>query len=92
MACRGNQPRRSEHNPAKKQHNRRESAAEDEEMADKPAKKKKADMLEEEYRYKEYDAEIIGRLFSYLRPYAWWVVAAAAIMAITALVTLSRLG
>jgi ATP-binding cassette subfamily B multidrug efflux pump len=52
--------------------------------------KKQTQVLEEEYRYKEYDAEIAGRLFSYLKPYAWWVVAAAAVMAATALINLSR--
>jgi len=52
--------------------------------------KKQTQVLEEEYRYREYDAEIAGRLFSYLKPYAWWVVAAAAVMASTALINLSR--
>jgi ATP-binding cassette subfamily B multidrug efflux pump len=52
--------------------------------------KKQTQVLAEEYRYKEYDAEIAGRLFSYLKPYAWWVVAAAAVMAATALINLSR--
>jgi ATP-binding cassette subfamily B multidrug efflux pump len=52
--------------------------------------KKQTQVLEEEYRYKEYDAEIAGRLFSYLKPYAWWVVSAAAVMAATALINLSR--
>ena len=51
--------------------------------------KQQTQVLEEEYRYKEYDAEIAGRLFSYLKPYAWWVVAAAAVMATTALINLS---
>jgi ABC-type multidrug transport system fused ATPase/permease subunit len=52
--------------------------------------KQQTQVLAEEYRYKEYDAEIAGRLFSYLKPYAWWVVAAAAVMAATALINLSR--
>ena len=52
--------------------------------------KKQTQVLEEEYRYKGYDAEIAGRLFSYLKPYARWVVAAAAVMAATALINLSR--
>ena len=52
------------------------------------AKKRQTDMLEEEYRYKEYDAEIAGRLFSYLKPYWRWVAAAALIMTVTALVNL----
>jgi len=51
--------------------------------------KKQTQVLEEEYRYKEYDAQIAGRLFSYLKPYARWVVAAAAVMAATALINLS---
>ena len=58
--------------------------------AQEPVQKKQTEVLEEEYRYKEYDSEIAGRLFSYLKPYAWWVVAAAVIMASTALVNLSR--
>jgi ATP-binding cassette subfamily B multidrug efflux pump len=51
--------------------------------------KQQTQLLEEEYRYKEYDAEIAARLFSYLKPYAWWVAAAAAVMAATALINLS---
>ena len=58
--------------------------------AQKTAQKKQTEVLEEEYRFKEYDSEIAGRLFSYLKPYTWWVVAAAIIMASTALVNLSR--
>ncbi len=52
--------------------------------------KAKTDVLDEDYRYKEYDAQITGRLFSYLKPYAPWVVLAAVIMTVTALVNLSR--
>lgn len=52
--------------------------------------KKPTETLEEEYRYKAYDAQIAGRLFSYLRPYAGLVVAAAIIMTVTALINLSR--
>jgi ATP-binding cassette subfamily B multidrug efflux pump len=52
--------------------------------------KKPTETLEEEYRYKAYDAQIVGRLFSYLRPYAGFVVAAAIIMTVTALINLSR--
>jgi len=54
------------------------------------APKKRTDVLEEEFRYKEYDAKIAGRLFSYLKPYTWWVVAAAAIMTAIALINLAR--
>jgi ABC-type multidrug transport system fused ATPase/permease subunit len=52
--------------------------------------KKSTAVLEEEYRYKPFDAKIAGRLFSYLRPYAGLVLAAAVIMAAIALVNLSR--
>lgn len=52
--------------------------------------KRSTEHLEEEYRYKEYDAQIMGRLLSYLRPHAWLVAGAAAIMAATALVNLAR--
>jgi ATP-binding cassette subfamily B multidrug efflux pump len=52
--------------------------------------KKPTETLEEEYRYKAYDAQIAGQLFSYLRPYAGLVVAAAIIMTVTALINLSR--
>jgi ATP-binding cassette subfamily B multidrug efflux pump len=54
------------------------------------ATKRQTDVLEEEYRYKQYDAEITGRLLSYLKPYGLWVVLAAVIMTTTALVNLSR--
>jgi ATP-binding cassette subfamily B multidrug efflux pump len=54
------------------------------------ASKRQTDVLEEEYRFKEYDAEIAGRLFSYLKPYGLWVALAALIMTVTALVNLSR--
>ena len=56
----------------------------------KQAEKKQTQALEEDYRYKEYDAQITARLFSYLRPYAWLVVAAAAIMTSTSLINLAR--
>ncbi|MBC8444877.1 MAG: ABC transporter ATP-binding protein, partial [Chloroflexi bacterium] len=52
--------------------------------------KKPTEVLEEEYRYKEYDAQITRRLLSYLRPYAGLVVIAAVIMTTTALINLSR--
>jgi ATP-binding cassette subfamily B multidrug efflux pump len=51
--------------------------------------KRSTEHLEEEYRYKEYDAQIMGRLLSYLRPHVWLVVGAAMIMAATALVNLA---
>ena len=59
-------------------------------MTDTKAKKKQTDTLEEDYRYREYDSAIMGRLMSYLKPYAWRVVLAAAIMAAIALIALAR--
>ena len=57
-------------------------------MADTKPRKKQTDVLEEDY--KGYDATVAGRLLSYWRPYTWWVIAAAAIMSMTALINLSR--
>ena len=59
-------------------------------MTETKPKKKHTDLLEEDYRYKEYDAAIMGRLMSYLRPYAWRVTLAAVIMAAIALIALAR--
>ena len=52
--------------------------------------KRPVDTLEEDFRGKAYDSRIIGRLLAYLRPYAGYVAAAAAIMATTSLVALAR--
>jgi ATP-binding cassette subfamily B protein/subfamily B ATP-binding cassette protein MsbA len=52
--------------------------------------RREVDTLEEDFTGKAYDGRIIGRLLSYLRPYAWYVVAAAAIMGTTSLVALAR--
>ncbi len=53
-------------------------------------KKKQTEHLEEDYRYKEYDARIAGRLLAYLKPYTWQVVFSAVLMTSIALIALAR--
>ena len=55
-----------------------------------PLQKRSTEQLEEEFQVKAYDARITGRLLGYLRPHTGMVVAAAAIMVVTALTALAR--
>ncbi|MBN1584165.1 MAG: ABC transporter ATP-binding protein [Anaerolineae bacterium] len=53
-------------------------------------KKRQTDVLEEEFGYKPFDPTIMGRLLSYLKPYAWQVILSAVLMASIALIALAR--